>query len=51
MQATPAPNNVPGARSFHSGWIDQKGNLWLFGGYGAVSNTEGDLNDVWKYFP
>ena len=47
----PEPDTVPGARTNFSGWIDAKGNLLLFGGYGVVGNTEGDLNDLWKYYP
>ena len=36
----------PGARASAAGWIDSKGNLWLFGG----SNSPNDfLNDLWEY--
>jgi N-acetylneuraminic acid mutarotase len=32
------------------GWTDTKGNLWLFGGYGAASAGQGgQLNDLWKF--
>src|SRR5215813_925618 len=31
-QGTPAPGNVPGARSDAVSWIDASGNFWLFGG-------------------
>ena len=46
----PAAGNVPGGRSGAVGWIDSKGNLWLFGG-----NNEylmgGNLNDLWEFNP
>ena len=31
---TPAPGNVPGARSRSVSWTDASGKLWLFGGWG-----------------
>jgi N-acetylneuraminic acid mutarotase len=49
---TPNPSNVPGARGGPMTWIDEQGNLWLFGGTGHDSaGTLGDLNDVWRYEP
>jgi gliding motility-associated-like protein len=40
----------PGARSQASGWTDNNGNLWLFGGSGYTSKSNvSALNDVWKY--
>lgn len=50
-KGVPFPGNVPGARIGEFGWIDRQGNLWLFSGYGAVSGTEGYLNDLWMYTP
>jgi gliding motility-associated-like protein len=42
----------PGGRSMATGWKDDNGNLWLFGGYGYSSkNRISDLNDVWRYSP
>ena len=44
----------PGSRWGASGWIDAKGNLWLFGGWGLDStgtNGNGALNDLWAYTP
>ena len=42
--------NIPGARSNSVSWIDSKGNLWLFGGFGADSyRLAGMLNDLWKF--
>jgi len=50
---SPAPANVPGARSSAVGWTDATGDFWLFGGYGAggasASPPAGRLNDLWKY--
>lgn len=54
---TLAPGNVPGARTNPVTWIDNFGNLWLFGGQGNDLNgirceeTGGpcDLNDLWEY--
>jgi N-acetylneuraminic acid mutarotase len=48
----PAPDNVPGARSYAVSWTDASDNLWLFGGLGVyVDGVSGDLNDLWKYTP
>jgi N-acetylneuraminic acid mutarotase len=45
-------SNKPGARDGCISWVDQSGNLWLFGGYGlTVSGSSGYLNDLWKYDP
>jgi N-acetylneuraminic acid mutarotase len=50
VKGTPAPANVPGARSGSVSWIDGKGNLWLFGGTGYdVAGNSGFLNDLWKF--
>jgi N-acetylneuraminic acid mutarotase len=40
-----AAGNNPGARHLSTTWIDNSGDLWLFGGYGNA----GTLNDMWKY--
>lgn len=46
----PAPSNKPGGRMCFASWMDNDGNLWLFGGYGHDANGDiGVLNDVWKY--
>jgi N-acetylneuraminic acid mutarotase len=48
----PSAENVPGSREDASGWTDNEGNLWLFGGYGAdASGTNGILNDLWEFNP
>ena len=47
---TVASANSPGGRYGAMGWIDQNGNLWLFGGHGIDSlGSEGTLNDLWKF--
>ena len=44
--------NAPGARSYSLSWIDDSGNLWLFGGIGNDSTGGGgNLNDLWKFDP
>jgi N-acetylneuraminic acid mutarotase len=44
-------NNTPGAREAAVSWIDNSGNLWLFGGagYDYGSGSAGDLADLWKF--
>jgi N-acetylneuraminic acid mutarotase len=39
------PLNTPSCRSWSSGWSDNSGNLWLFGGGGPGGN----FNDLWRY--
>jgi hypothetical protein len=44
----------PGSRWGAAAWIDENGNLWLFGGWGLDStgtNGNGALNDLWVYTP
>lgn len=48
---TPAPGNVPGARIWAVGRVDQTGNLWLFGGFHMFALPSGKFNDLWKYQP
>ena len=51
IQGVPAASNAPGARAWGATtWVDQTGNLWLFGGSGYdVTGTLGGLADLWKY--
>ena len=45
-----AATNKPGARYGSISWIDNDGNLWLFGGFGyAGTRFRGSLNDLWKF--
>lgn len=54
-QGVASTANVPGQRSGSVSWIDGSGNLWLFGGYGDISNTSpyafGFLDDLWEFSP
>lgn len=50
--ATTSAGRFPGGRQGASGWTDNLGNLWLFGGYGQDANgTFALLNDMWKFNP
>ncbi len=40
--------NTPGGRQSSTGWIDQNGKLWLFGGVGSNNRYQCDL---WVYDP
>ncbi|HMI77552.1 MAG TPA: kelch repeat-containing protein, partial [Ferruginibacter sp.] len=51
VQGVPAPANTPGARAYAMEWVDDNGNLWLYGGQGYGSSSNGRLNDLWKYDP
>lgn len=48
-QGIPNAANKPGGRYLSTSWIDNTGNLWMFGGYGYDENIVGKLNDLWKY--
>ncbi|MGA2710769.1 MAG: kelch repeat-containing protein [Steroidobacteraceae bacterium] len=50
-QGVGSTSNTPGARYAPISWIDSSDNLWLFGGAGYASSTEGDLNDLWMFNP
>jgi len=45
-QGTPAPGNLPAARSAGSGWVTVDGDLWLVGGF---KNSYLGYDDVWIY--
>ncbi len=46
----PDAANQPGARLDSIGWVDNHGNLWMFGGSGRdADGSVGLLNDLWKY--
>ncbi len=49
----PSSSNVPGYRTDATTWTDSSGNLWLFGGGGPSSGTNGSihLNDLWEFNP
>ena len=49
-EGKPGAQNAPGARVESSTWVDQSGNLWLFGGFGYDSTGAlGNLNDLWEF--
>ena len=48
---TLAPGETPGGRFSLNCWVDAKGNLWLFGGYGQEPGATGNLNDLWMFMP
>lgn len=52
-KGVPDVGNIPGARAESVSWIDNAGNVWLFGGNGFNSNTVSAtvLNELWKYIP
>jgi gliding motility-associated-like protein len=47
----PSRSNYPGGRFLSSSWMDNDGNLWLFGGFGFAEHENGALNDLWRYTP
>ncbi|MFI5128365.1 MAG: kelch repeat-containing protein [Chitinophagales bacterium] len=51
VKGAPADDNRPGGRSGAACWMDNTGNLWLFGGTGYNRGNYGYLNDLWKYNP
>lgn len=47
-----SPENIPGSRYLGSSWLDNRGNLWLFGGDGFDSADDWNyLNDLWEFNP
>ncbi len=51
-QGVPSASNLPAGRSGAVSWIDNSGNVWLFGG-GITDplGTKGAQNDLWEYSP
>ena len=51
-QGVASSSNLPGARVEMSASVDTSGDAWIFGGAGYDANdTQGDLNDLWKFVP
>jgi len=48
-QGVASTSNAPGGRWGSVSWIDNSGNLWLFGGSSPV--FESSLNDLWEFNP
>ena len=42
-------SNRPGGRSGCATWTDTLGNLWLFGGFRRMSDSDIYFNDLWRY--
>jgi hypothetical protein len=50
MPGIPSSNLTPGSRAEVAGrWVDQDGNLWLFGGQSLEGSSLATYNDLWKY--
>ncbi|MGD0938887.1 MAG: hypothetical protein ABR905_04175 [Terracidiphilus sp.] len=48
----PASGNRPQPRSYAATWVDQSGNLWLFGGDAPIGpGSVAPMNDLWMYSP
>lgn len=45
----PAAGNIPAGRDHASGWVDNKGNFWLYGGGGSFAVDDAD--DLWEFNP
>ncbi len=43
--------NLPGGREGFNMWLDNNGDIWIFGGFGMDSNFPypNQLNDLWKF--
>src|SRR5262249_5824187 len=51
-RGVPALSNNPPTRQGGTGWTDQTGKLWLFGGLIPRFDANGfSLNDLWRYDP
>ncbi|MFT3701407.1 MAG: T9SS type A sorting domain-containing protein [Agriterribacter sp.] len=51
IQGIEQKTNMPPPRSFPTGWTDNNGNLWMFGGQQGAPGEEVFFNDVWMYKP
>jgi hypothetical protein len=51
MLGVPSAGNVPGGRMDASAWLDESGNLWLFGvsTQDAATHKFSALNDLWEF--
>ncbi len=48
IRGVPAASNLPMGRGGACTWLDNAGNLWLFGG---LDSAGGHYNDLWKFVP
>lgn len=49
VKGVASPANNPGSRISGTSWIDNAGDLWLFGGSPTAIYTNQYYNDLWKY--
>jgi N-acetylneuraminic acid mutarotase len=48
----PSLLNEPGSRTLANLWIEERGTVWLFGGFGLGATTQvSPLNDLWAFNP
>lgn len=48
-KGVPSINNIPGSRTSIAGnWLDNNGNLWLYGG-GEINTSYATFGDLWRY--
>jgi hypothetical protein len=45
-KGVPDSNNVPGGREGALSWMDNSGNIWIFGGYGYPANNSSTGNTI-----
>ncbi len=51
-QGVAAAGNAPGGRSEANLWVDSKGRVWIFGGWGVDAHESlGSSNDLWQFTP
>jgi hypothetical protein len=43
-KGVPDSNNVPGGRKAEACWVDNSGNIWIFGGSGYPANSSSPGN-------
>ncbi len=50
LLGVPSPSNTPGGRDSSASWLDDNGNLWLYGGESSTSSEiGGNINDMWEF--
>jgi hypothetical protein len=45
-KGVPNPNNIPGGREGAVSWMDNSGNMWLFGGYRYPISSDSSGNAI-----
>lgn len=50
IKGVAAPNNYPSSHSSSAIWLDDSGNMFMFGGFGVDANgINGIIDDLWKF--